>query len=104
MLVDERLCRITEKKLRHDEQPNIFLTVESFLQNVTSITIHREFDNTTSKCQQSATTEERVTTFTNLMHDTIFLRSSATDAASRHLCTAQFPNLSQYTNIWLSRT
>jgi hypothetical protein len=50
MLVDERLCRITEKKLRHDEQPNIFLTVEGFLKNVASITVRREFGNTTSKC------------------------------------------------------
>jgi hypothetical protein len=56
MLIDERLCRITEKKLRHDEQPNIFFTVEGFLENVASVTVRREFDDATSKSQQSAMT------------------------------------------------
>jgi hypothetical protein len=103
MLVDERLCRITEKKLRHDEQPNIFFTVEGFLKYMAPITVRRELDDPTSKSQQSAMTNGTATC-ANLMHDTIFLRSSATDAASRHLCTAQFPNLARPIRLWQSRT
>jgi hypothetical protein len=39
MLIDERLRQITEKKLQHHEQPNIFLTVEGFLKNVAPVTV-----------------------------------------------------------------
>lgn len=49
MLIDKRLRRITEKELGHDEQSNIFFAVEGLLKDVAPVTVHREFNDTTSK-------------------------------------------------------
>jgi hypothetical protein len=47
MLVDQRLGRITEKKLGYDHQTNIFLTIQSFLKNVTAIAVGSKVNDTT---------------------------------------------------------
>ena len=45
MFIDESLSRITEQQLRNYEQPDILFAVESFLQDVATITIGREVHN-----------------------------------------------------------
>jgi len=48
MLVHQCQSRIAEKKLRHDQQSNVFFTIESLLEDVTSVAIGRKFDHSTS--------------------------------------------------------
>ena len=47
VFVDQSLRRIAEKKLRDDKKSNIFFAVESFLKNMASIAIGRQFNNAT---------------------------------------------------------
>ena len=39
MFIYKGLRRVTEEKLRHDEQSDIFLAVESLLEDVASVTV-----------------------------------------------------------------
>jgi predicted ester cyclase len=47
MLVHQRQSRIAEKKLRHDQQPNIFFTIQGLLEDVASVAIGCKFDHST---------------------------------------------------------
>jgi hypothetical protein len=88
MLVHQRQSRIAEKKLRHDQQPNVFFTIQGLLEDVASVAIGCKFDHSTPVgvfffLQYVKINEKGART--NLIQPTILRRSSAVAAASRHL-------------------
>jgi hypothetical protein len=54
MFVDQGLCGIAEEELGNDQQTNVFLTIESFLENVASITVCGKFHDASParRCKQ----------------------------------------------------
>ncbi len=48
MFIDQRLRWVTKQQLRNDEKPNVFFAVQGFLENKTSITVGRQFDDVSS--------------------------------------------------------
>jgi hypothetical protein len=49
MLVDEGRSRITLKQFLDDQEPDVFLAVERLLQDVTSIAVSSQINDTTPK-------------------------------------------------------
>jgi hypothetical protein len=48
MLVNESLSRVAEEKLRDDQEPDIFFTVQGLLKDMATVTIGRQLYDTSS--------------------------------------------------------
>ena len=94
MLVDQGLRWISKQQLRDDQEANVLLAIEGLLQNVAAVTVRGELHNAApvAPCQ---TEPDSGMWMTYCMQATILRRSSTVDVASRHLCTAQLPNLQE---------
>ena len=45
MLVDQCLCWVAEEQFRNNEQPDVFLAVKGFLEDVAAVAVGSEFNN-----------------------------------------------------------
>lgn len=93
VLIYQSLGGITEEKLGDNEKSDILLAIESLLKDVAAVAVGGKINDTTSiSLSASGIWTDDECDF-HLMQLTIFLLSSAVEAASRHRWTAQFPKL-----------
>ena len=46
MLVNQRLSRVSEQEFRYDQQSDVFLAIEGFLEYVAAVAVCGELDDT----------------------------------------------------------